>query len=536
MKKKKKSLKETGYSDFKIKFENTFNRKKTQILVFVLIINLLFNLLLFDPKLFTGGDNAVYITLAESIVSGKGYRNISHPSEPLHTQYPFGLPLLLVPILHFFGHNYILMKFLIILMGIGSVYFLWKLLLKVSTPMVTLCVVFLVAINPDIISFSHWILSEIPCLFFTILGIFCFEKSLQGERGNIKYLILSALACSYAYFIRPPGMALFIAGFAILLLRRKFRHMLIFSGVVLLCITPWLLRNIKIGALLGQSQNILLMRSVYDIESGTLTLPELLARSLANVKIYFLNIIPATTFYLLSMARFSAIYYYLFAFLTLFPTIYGFFYQVLKKFTFIHFYLVLYFIIILPWHEYVSSIRYFLPVLPFFFYFFCLGLIKLNEKITTMKRPVFLFISTIFIICIYIFYITKETPSSLVNLAGYLKGDRDRGYSTDWVRFYQAADWLRMNTSKQSIVISRKPELLYLRAKRKGMSYPFASNREKVKSYIFNNNADYIVVDRFYWTGTTVRYLIPVINENLDKFEVVYVTSPPETYVLRIKK
>ena len=61
----------------------------------VLFVHLVLSILVFDPRLHLGGDNAHYISLARSILSGKGYKAIYSPGEPPHTQYPFGYPVLL---------------------------------------------------------------------------------------------------------------------------------------------------------------------------------------------------------------------------------------------------------------------------------------------------------------------------------------------------------------------------------------------------------------------------------------------------------
>jgi hypothetical protein len=139
------------------------------------------------------------------------------------------------------------------------------------------------------------------------------------------------------------------------------------------------------------------------------------------------------------------------------------------------------------------------------------------------------------IIFLNIVNIIKESPQQIHNLILYIRGDRDAGYSEDWIRFYQAADWLKKNSPENSIVVSRKPALVYLRARRKGLGYPFTYNTEKVKSVIFSSEVDYIIVDRFYWTNTTFEYLVPVLNQNRDKFDIVYTTPPPQTYVIKVK-
>jgi len=80
------------------------------------------SLLLFDPKLFIGGDNAVYINLAQSLTQGKGYRNLNQPGEPGHTQYPPAFPTLLGLLMLGFGKNFIVLKLFIMLCGIATYY------------------------------------------------------------------------------------------------------------------------------------------------------------------------------------------------------------------------------------------------------------------------------------------------------------------------------------------------------------------------------------------------------------------------------
>lgn len=56
--------------------------------LFILIGFLLLALLLLDPKPFLGGNNATYIILARSILSGQGYCDLSAPgTRHLHPAY-----------------------------------------------------------------------------------------------------------------------------------------------------------------------------------------------------------------------------------------------------------------------------------------------------------------------------------------------------------------------------------------------------------------------------------------------------------------
>jgi hypothetical protein len=102
----------------------------------------------------------------------------------------------------------------------------------------------------------------------------------------------------------------------------------------------------------------------------------------------------------------------------------------------------------------------------------------------------------------------------------------------DWKNFYSCADWIRLNTPDDAIVVSRKPELVYLRAGRKGFVYPFSHDVEKVIDGLKKGNTRYIILDNFAWSNTTVRYLFPAIMSHQENFRVVYALQNPDTYVL----
>ena len=108
------------------------------ILIVLLAVYLVASLLSFNPTLYTGGDNAHYIILARSMLSGKGYRDIYKPEEPLHTLYPFGYPLLLAPVMALFGGSFIAIKLLSLVLGAGSVMVIF-LLLREGSPRILLC-------------------------------------------------------------------------------------------------------------------------------------------------------------------------------------------------------------------------------------------------------------------------------------------------------------------------------------------------------------------------------------------------------------
>ena len=75
-------------------------------LIFILILALLCAASLLNEHLVPAGDNATYMILGQSLVTGRGYRMISDPRTPAMALYPPGYPLLLAGVLALTGTAY----------------------------------------------------------------------------------------------------------------------------------------------------------------------------------------------------------------------------------------------------------------------------------------------------------------------------------------------------------------------------------------------------------------------------------------------
>ena len=102
--------------------------QKNSILLFV-FISAIFSVFLFNPNLqWNSWDTYEYINLGKSLASGKGYREICYPHEPLGSRLPLGYPFLL-SILIRLSENIILLKcfsFISYIANIILVYYLFK--------------------------------------------------------------------------------------------------------------------------------------------------------------------------------------------------------------------------------------------------------------------------------------------------------------------------------------------------------------------------------------------------------------------------
>jgi hypothetical protein len=98
-------------------------------------------------------------------------------------------------------------------------------------------------------------------------------------------------------------------------------------------------------------------------------------------------------------------------------------------------------------------------------------------------------------------------------------------------KFMLANLWLKDNTNKEAIIISRKPSITSLFSERKAICYPFSLNPNTLIEVMRQNRADYVLIDE---TDESLRYLIPAVKKNRDFFEpLVYLE---EIIILRCKK
>ncbi len=482
------------------------------ILIFVLI------LISFDTRYFLGGDNIRYIILAESLLSGKGYRDINLPSSPPHTTYPPGFPLLLVPFLLLFGENYPLLNTLPLLLSFLSLLILYKILRQKEH-----FVFFLFALSPIFIEYSHILLSEMPFLFASLLTFYLWQRY-ETTRSPI-FLILSFLSLTFAIFIRTAGISILPAFFFYLLLRKRYKELLLLLGIFLLFFLPYSLRNLSLGRGSGYLE-LFTYKNPYNPEEGKIGLSEYLVRFGKNCYLYNFSVLPQMLF----PYNLSSLLSFLLGLFSLFLIIIAI-YQKLKMREFLYpLYLIFSFFILFSWPEVWTGDRFLLPLFPFLIYYLFYGIKAIFHKTSSLIY--------IFFGIVLIGYLIKDGTKAQENLSftiAHLRGDKYAGYSLDWVRYFQACEWIRDNTQKDAVIVARKPEFVYFFTKRKSFLYKFSNDPKKILADIEEQSATHLLFDQFFWTGTTIRYLNPVLVSFPERFLPLYATDYPQMVVYQIK-
>jgi len=511
--------------------ERRFSIPRRTVLYLCLGVFVLLVLLSFDPKPFLGGDNATYILLAKGLVQGKGFRDIWAPGMPPHTQYPFGFPLFLAPFVAAFPHPLIPMKLFVFLLAFISLLLVHALSKQTLPQEQSLFLLALTCLSPTLIEFSHWVLSEVPYLGVSFLALFLL-KDREDSWKDWRFW-LGVVAVAFAYHIRTAGIALVAALPLYVLIKRRWAAFGISLLSLFLLLLPWVLRNRGLSHEGGYLQQFLL-KEPYNPALGYATLSDFIGRFGMNLKIYALQVLPGFIFPPLGEAQPGGIATLIGLALTVL-CLWGLVAQGRENIRLTHVYLVCYLGVSLLWPSVWSDRRFLLPVLPLLLGIFISGTFSLSGILWKQKPKI---LGTILISLsgfTALWVNLTIIPSQMNNTMAYMQGDEFAGYPEPYVTFFQAADWIKANTEPNAVVISRKPTLFYLRAERPSFIYPFTPSPESLASAIEKNRAGYIVVDQV--SGTTQRYLIPALRPGIPaRYELIYQTPEPATYVLRIKR
>lgn len=495
----------------------------------VVVATLLVGIWTFDAKLSLSGDNAEFIALAHSLAQGQGLSYINSPDPQPATKYPFGFPLLLAPLAWAFPGDWVPMKAWVLVLfalGMGVLYQLAKERVGVL-PGLAVVVLSLVtgksylthsadgaAYGPLLLHYAHQVMSEGPYLTFSLLALWLVERGVgrEGIKGN--WWLVGGFACTlWAYYIRTAGIALVAAVVLYLLLRRDFRRGLFFGGAAFVCWLPWVWRNQALGGG-GVYIKQLVMVNPYHPERGLLDVGGFVERFIVHTQHYLTWELPNTLvpFFLDVEAMFYLAPALLIA-LAVAATV-----LCIKRGE--HLLLLLYaalfmgMAVLWPW----PGDRFLVPIVPVLV---LLGVWTVLQTGGIVGRFV---VWGCFIACVI------GHAGGVKRLADYAAAS----YPPHWLRYYQAAQWLKSNAPTDAIVLCRKGYWMYIASGRRCVGFPF-DEPAQVLAHIEREKVEYVVLDNLGFPQTG-QYLYPAIKAYESRFQVVWHDPVVPTYVLRFLK
>jgi hypothetical protein len=477
----------------------------------------------FSPDFSTNGDDAKYYLLGKSLWSGNGYRDIFDPQNPVQSFYPPLFPGLIGGI-GVLSHSPLVPK---LAMGILSACIILLLFqyLKPLGPGMYLPVLLITALSYSLASHATLLMSEIPYLFAMLASLALLELyRRRGGKGVIFWA--AALVAVTPTCIRTVGITFSAAWLLAVLIDKKYALAAVHA--IFLVAGLLIVRQMTQGT--GSYADALFTKSLYDPELGLVSAADLFSRVAQNINLLFLSLFPrALAGVPLPKNSAAAL-----AVLLLIPVAIGWIRNFKHPTRILSFYLFFYVgMISLQQTQWVCE-RFLIPLIPFVALFLFQGLEFIAFFIFPKRgKPVRQAVSSRLKT---VLYWCAAIGITATNLSGHLHAlQSNTALTNDWKNFYSCADWIRLNAPADAIVANRKPELFYLRSQRKGFVYPYSHDVEKVVAELKRGGARYCVLDNFFWTNTSTRYLFPAIMSHPELFRVVYSLTNPDTYVLELR-
>lgn len=444
-----------------------------------------------------------------------------------------------------------------------------------------LLIALLSGVSPFMGEFTHKEMSEYPYVFFSFLAIIFLTRYHKQKKWLTKTGISTAILITISYFTRSIGLVIFLGGLLYIFLDGiskqeiylRIKKALLIFLIFIIAASAWEYRNQRVSNKEKPDYvNQFFMKDPYNRDLGAIGIGDLANRVWDNYNRYisvFSNVIVNHRFKLEFLNRFlpDMIFCLL---------IFGYIYCLIKRRTIVEYVFTIYIIVVYIWPW--SGVRFIMPVIPFLLYYAVISMrvfLSFTQKsiwgkfigipILHLLLLVFLYsfqtqiqprhfvpvMYLIFSLCLYgivlfgnillkipvhlfvyifiILLIITVNVYSTIDLN--VKAEHQKPYYRgQWGEYYDIAQWIKANTTEDNVIMSRKPELTYLWTNRKQVIYPFTHNKSAVMDSIFKNKVDYVVLDTFTWTKTTPEYLIPAMEEQMERFSLVYQAGKSKVY------
>jgi hypothetical protein len=232
-------VKKNKISDSLIFFGDSM-KNRTEFIFFIVIFVLL--LIQFDPIIFTGGDNAYYISLADSMFRNQTYRTEFMIDSPYEVSIPPGYPLLIFFIKLFFPDSYIPIKILSFIAFFIALIYSYRLLILYDIKRIyAFSVILLFATTTSISEYASLELSEAPFMAFLIPGLYYLEIFVNDPLNKRKLFWIFSALLIFAVYIRLPGIVILPACIVYIWWRLGKKFALKFALTCFLALAPWFL-------------------------------------------------------------------------------------------------------------------------------------------------------------------------------------------------------------------------------------------------------------------------------------------------------
>lgn len=490
-------------------------------------------LALFDPRIFTGGDNAVYYALTRALATGRGYVDLITPGQPLHAVYPPGFPLLMVPFHWLFGGSIVGVKAGSLVAGAVALLGVWRVARRDPTvpAWTAAAAVALVGVYAVFLDYTHWVLSEMSYLAATLLAVAAFLRArpdpdgedADADRWTGAWLAGLALAL-VAFSIRTAGLTLLVAALVHAGIHRRWKRAASAAGFVLAGAVPWIVWTTLHAPATGGYLEQLLASDRLDPESPRLSLGAFLLRVWDNVAWYATNEWPRLFW---PSREVPSLVVVIALFLGLALLAWGVVRATRPRGVEVwdlHVLLTLGLLAAWPW----TGDRFFLTVAPFLWLYLLVGLDDLSALYARGPLPA-MALSGALAAFLAIGAATR-VPDQWEVTRAHMAGDELAGYRLFWSDYFEASEWIGQ-TAPDAVIVARKPSLAWYWSGRPAFVYPLRHQPRATWDLLREQGATHVLYDNL---GSAQAYLKPALDLHADRIEVVHAAPARNVFVLRI--
>ena len=479
------------------------------VLATIVLLHVIIAVLALFPAPHTGGDNAAYRALAQSLLERHEYREIYNPTAPIHTQYPPGFPIILALASLVGITTWVKIKLLIIAFSATAVAFSYLYIRRHGRPELATGVALLLALAPGVIEQSHWELSDVPFWAMTMIAVWAWQRLPNELRGRF---IIAVVATTFAYFTRSAGLPLMIAAFGWLALHKRWKQLAVFGAVILPLAFLWWLRAKQQGGVdyVGQFWFI----NPYEPSAGRIGVTDLFARMKDNGGRYLTRHLPVLLFGREGLVPLGILIIGL--------GVYGWAVRVrdVMRAGVGEFFLPLYIGLILVWPSVWSGERFLLPALPFILFYAGDGFVRLLRMISRDAARAIPAATAALLAIIGIPALAGQIEVGRSCMASYKEGDQHACLPEPFKDFYRLAAVAPRVLPEGAAVLSRKDRSFYIMGGVPSRPFPLSPEPDAFFAEARASGARYVVYDGI--DALAQKYVAPVLLTKSNAFCILF--------------
>jgi hypothetical protein len=475
-------------------------------------------LLALQPAPFDGGDNAVYLTLARSLLADGSYRDLFDPAAPTHVQFPPGYPIIVAGALALGVKPWIGLKVLGAVFSAIAVALTYLWCRRRAGATLAMGVAAIVAVLPGVLTHAHQELSDVPFWACSMAALLAWERR---AATSLPRSAAGSLAVACAYLVRSAALPLLLASTVWLVVRRRWSMLALHAAIVLPPVVTWW----RFGRAQGGYASFLMRVDPYAPALGRVDAAGLLVRAWDNVARYATRLLPEMLTGVASAVGIALA-------LALVGLALAAWWRRLRRAGVAELMLPLYVAMLLAWSPAWAGTRLVLPVLPILLLYAAETLTRARRLANRAWGPYVPAVAAVLLLLMAAPASVRTMRAGVSCQRAYRAGDRVACLSSGMRDFHAAAERMREALPAGATVLSRKPALLYASSGIAGRTYPFARSADSLLAAAREAGARYVLLDRV--DAISEVYLTPAILRRPGAFCVMLATGTAGTALFGI--